>query len=278
MESRKLETRGGRTKIRVYEGGSGEPLLFLHGAGGLLPNDPFLEALSRRFRVCAPLLPGYEDSEGSDNLRTMLDVTLWAFDALDALGLERPILVGHSMGGMIAAEMAAVCPREVGRLALLAPAGLWLESHPIPDLFALLPFELPPLLFHDPAFGTKLMTGGLLLEGGAPGKDVDFAALIQRFEDTAFLQAFLLDQARRLGSAGKILFPIPERGLAERLYRVTAKTVLVWGESDRMIAPAYGDAFLRHLPHAELVRIPEAGHMAPYERPEAVIAAIAKVA
>jgi pimeloyl-ACP methyl ester carboxylesterase len=278
MESRKLETRGGRTKIRVYEGGSGEPLLFLHGAGGLLPGDPFLEALSRRFRVCAPLLPGYEDSEGADSLRTMLDVTLWAFDALEALGLERPILVGHSMGGMIAAEMAAVCPREVSRLALLAPAGLWLESHPIPDLFALLPFELPPLLFHDPAFGTKLMTGGLLREAPAPGQAIDFAALLQRFEDTSFLQAFLLDQARRLGSAGKILFPIPERGLAERLYRVTAKTVLVWGESDRMIAPAYADAFLRHLPHAELVRVPEAGHMAPYERPEAVIAAIAKLA
>jgi pimeloyl-ACP methyl ester carboxylesterase len=278
MESRKLETRGGRTKTRVYEGGSGEPLIYLHGAGGLLPNDPFLEALARRFRVSAPLLPGYEDSEGADNLRTMLDVTLWAFDVVEALGLERPILSGHSMGGMIAAEMAAVCPRDVRRLALIAPAGLWLDAHPIPDLFALLPFELPPLLFHDPAFGTKLMTGGLLMEGPAPGKDLDFAALIERFEDSAFLQAFLLDQARRLGSAGKILFPIPERGLAERLYRVTAKTVLVWGDSDRLIPPVYGDAFLRHLPHAELVRVAAAGHMAPYEQPEAVIEAIVRVA
>jgi pimeloyl-ACP methyl ester carboxylesterase len=278
VESRKLETRGGRTKIRVYEGGSGEPLLYLHGAGGLLPDDPFLEALSRRFRVSAPLLPGYEDSEGADNLRTMLDVTLWGFDVIEALGIERPILVGHSMGGMIAAEMAAVCPRDVHRLALVAPAGLWLDAHPIPDLFSLLPFELPPLLFHDPAFGTKLMTGGLLMEGPAPGKDLDFAALLARFEDSAFLQAFLLDQARRLGSAGKILFPIPERGLAERLYRVTAKTVLVWGESDRLIAPVYADAFLRHLPHAELVRVPAAGHMAPYEQPDAVIEAIARVA
>ena len=278
MESRKLETRGGRTKIRVYEGGSGEPLVYLHGAGGLLPNDPFLAALAGRFRVCAPLLPGYEDSEGADNLRTMLDVTLWAFDVVEALGLERPILVGHSMGGMIAAEMAAVCPRDVPRLALVAPAGLWLDAQPIPDLFSLLPFELPPLLFHDPAFGAKLMTGGLLMEAPAPGKELDIATLLARFEDSAFLQAFLLDQARRLGSAGKILFPIPERGLAERLYRVTAKTVLVWGQSDRFIPPAYADAFLRHLPHAELVRIPAAGHMAPYEQPEAVIEAILRLA
>ncbi len=278
MESRTIETRGGRTKVKVYEGGSGEPLVFLHGAGGLLPNDPFLLALARRHRVAAPLLPGYEGSEGADSLRSMLDFTLWGFDVLDALGLERPLLVGHSMGGMIAAEMAAVCPREVRRLALVAPAGLWLEAHPIPDLFSLLPFELPPLLFHDPALGAKLMTGGILMEGGPPGPDLDFAKLIQRFEDSAFLQGFLLDQARRLGTAGKILFPIPERGLADRLYRVTAKTVLIWGESDRLIPPAYADAFHRLLPHAEIARIAEAGHMAPYEKPDAVLEAIARVA
>jgi pimeloyl-ACP methyl ester carboxylesterase len=274
VESRTVETRGGRTKIRVYEGGSGEPLLFLHGAGGLLPDDPFLAALARRFRVSAPLLPGYEDSEGADSLRTMLDVTLWAFDVIEALGLERPRLVGHSMGGMIAAEMAAVCPHDVERLALIAPAGLWLESHPIPDLFALLPFELPALLFHDPGFGAKLMTGGLLMEGGPPGPDLDFARLLQRFEDSAFLQRYLLDNARRLGTAGKILFPIPERGLAERLYRVRAETLLLWGESDRLIPPVYAEAFQRLLPRARLVRVAEAGHMLPYERPDAVIEAL----
>jgi pimeloyl-ACP methyl ester carboxylesterase len=278
VDSRTLETRGGRTKVRVYEGGSGEPLLYLHGAGGLLPDDPFLAALARRFRVAAPLLPGYEDSEGADALHGMLDVTLWAFDVVEALGWGRPLVAGHSMGGMIAAEMAALCPRDVARLALLAPAGLWLDAHPIPDLFATLPFELPALLFHDQALGTKLLTGGLLGEGGSAANAVDFAALLQRFEDASFLQKFLLDQARRLGTAGKILFPIPERGLSERLYRVTAKTVLVWGESDRLIVPAYAEAWRRALPHAELVRVAEAGHMAPYEKPDAVIEAIARVA
>jgi pimeloyl-ACP methyl ester carboxylesterase len=273
VDSRKIETRGGRTKVRVHEGGSGAPLLFLHGAGGLFPDDPFLRALSDRHRVVAPLLPGYEDSEGAENLRTMLDVTLWAFDVLEALEIERPLVVGHSLGGMIAAEMAATCPREIERLALVAPAGLWLEDHPIPDLFALLPFELPALLFHDPAAGAKLMTGGFDL---APGEDM--SALLQRFEDEEFLQGFLIDNARRLGMAGKLLFPIPERGLHERLYRVSARTVLVWGESDRMIPPVYGAAFRRHLPAAELITIPEAGHMAPYEKPEAVLGAIEQLA
>jgi pimeloyl-ACP methyl ester carboxylesterase len=87
-----------------------------------------------------------------------------------------------------------------------------------------------------------------------------------------------LRNARRLGMAGKILFPIPERGLAERLYRVRARRVLVWGESDRMIPPAYAEAWGRALPDARLVRVPEAGHMLPYEKPDAVLGALARLA
>lgn len=280
MDSRSVETRGGRTKVRVHTGGEGPALVFLHGAGGLLPDDPFLAALARRHRVFAPVLPGYEDSEGADALHTMLDVTLWAFDVLDALGVERPLLVGHSMGGMIAAEMAAVAPREVARLALIAPAGLWLDAHPIPDLFATLPFELPALLFHDVGLGAQLLTRGFDLgdAAGATGTPAErFAALLQRFEDTAFLQRFLVDNARRLGMAGKLLFPIPERGLAERLDRIRARTLLLWGEADRLIDPAYAEVFLREIPEAELVRVPEAGHMLPYEKPDAVIDALARL-
>ena len=300
MESRIVETAGGRTKIRVHEGGQGPALLFLHGAGGLFPNDPFLAALATRFRVAAPVLPGYEDSAGAESLRTMLDVALWGLDVIEALNVERPILVGHSMGGMIAAEMAALCPREIGRLVLVAPAGLWLDAHPIPDLFAALPFELPQLLFHDVALGVKLLTGGLPQGdrlGSRPtrsepqaseghvfdemknavdaGGAFSLAALLARFEDTGFLQRFLIDNARRLGMAGKLLFPIPERGLAERLYRVRGATTIVWGERDRLLVPAYADAWQCALPVARLVRVPEAGHMVPYEKPGAVLDAIA---
>ena len=150
-----LEIAEGRRKIRVFEAGEGRPLVFLHGAGGLTEDSPFLAALARRWHVFAPLLPGYGDSEGAEDLRDMLAVTLHSFDVLDALGVDRPILVGHSMGGMIAAEMAAVAPREVERLGLIAPAGRWLDAHPVPDLFSKLPHELPALLFHDPAFGAR---------------------------------------------------------------------------------------------------------------------------
>ena len=82
-----LEVAGGRHKIRVFEAGGGRPLVFLHGAGGLTEDSPFLAALARRWRVFAPLLPGYGDSEGADGLRDMLAVTLHTFDVIDALGL-----------------------------------------------------------------------------------------------------------------------------------------------------------------------------------------------
>jgi pimeloyl-ACP methyl ester carboxylesterase len=107
----------------------------------------------------------------------MLAVTLHSFDVLDALGLNRPILVGHSMGGMIAAEVAAVAPREVARLGLIAPAGLWLDAHPVPDVFSKLPHELPALLFHDPEVGERMMTAG---------GDLD---------DPKFLKAFIIHHA-----------------------------------------------------------------------------------
>ena len=95
--------------------------------------------------------------------------------------------------------------------------------------------------------------------------------------DPKFLQAFLVQTARQLGAAGKILFPIPERGLASRLYRIKAKTVLIWGESDKLIPAVYAQAFRRGITDAEVVMIPRAGHVAPFEKPAEVIGAMARL-
>jgi pimeloyl-ACP methyl ester carboxylesterase len=155
--------------------------------------------------------------------------------------------------------MAAIAPNDVSRLALIAPAGLWDDDHPIPDLFSTLPYEMPALLFYDEAAGAAMMTAG---------RDV---------EDPGFLQQYLVTNARQLGMAGRILFPIPERGLAGRLYRIRAKTVIVWGDSDRLVPPVYAHAFKKGIARAELVSIPEAGHMVPLEQPQAVAEAIARL-
>jgi pimeloyl-ACP methyl ester carboxylesterase len=249
-----------RVPVRYYEGGSGTPLVFLHGAGGLNMDLPFLDALAQRFHVYAPLVPGYGDSEECLELRDMLDFTLHTWDVVSALGLKDPVLAGFSMGGMIASEMAAIAPNDVSRLALIAPAGLWLDQHPIPDFFAMLPFELPPVLFYDAEAGAKAMTAGVDLS------------------DPSFLQAFLVQNARQLGAAGKILFPIPERGLASRLYRIRAKTQLIWGDSDKLIAPIYAQEFQRGIAGSSVTMIPQAGHLVPFEKPAEVVAAISRLA
>lgn len=248
-----------RIPVRYYEGGQGRPLVFLHGAGGVDADLGFLDALAARFHVYAPLVPGYGDSEECPELRDMLDFTLHTWDVVEALGVKDPVLVGFSMGGMIAGEMAALAPHDVSRLALIAPAGLWLDSHPIPDFFSMMPYDLPQYLFYDVEAGAKAMTAGMDLG------------------DPKFLQAFLVQNARQLGAAGKILFPIPERGLSSRLYRIRAKTLLIWGESDKLIAPVYAQAFQKNIPGAELVMIPQAGHLVAFERPAEVVKALSNL-
>jgi pimeloyl-ACP methyl ester carboxylesterase len=256
MKARSVTTKRG-CKVRVLESGSGTPLVFLHGAGGLFPENPFLDALARKYHVFAPELPGYGESSGDDLLEDMLDFTLHGWDVVAELGVERPHLVGHSMGGMIAAEMAAVAPNDVRKLVLIAPAGLWIPEQPIPDLYAMLPHEYPKYLFHDPEAGLKMLTGGL-----------DFSNL-------DVLAEFYIANSRRMAMAGKILFPIPNRRLAKRLYRVRAETLLVWGTSDALIGDAYAARWKEAIAGSRLVRIQEAGHMVPYEQPEVFVSAVA---
>jgi len=118
---------------------------------------------------------------------------------------------------------------------------------------------MPELMFHDPEAGAKLMTSGL---------DIS---------DPKFLQSYLVQNARQLGMAGRILFPIPERGLSSRLYRIKARTLLVWGESDRLIPPLYVAEFARGIKGAETVMIARAGHGATIERPGEVVEALKRL-
>lgn len=258
MSSRPIETLRG-IKCTVREWGEGAPLVYFHGAAGLLDEEPLLEQLGAHYHVFAPEWPGYGDEETEDALEDMLDFALHGWDVVTALDLDaKPVLVGHSMGGMIAAEMATLAPQSIEGLVLIASAGLWLDEHPIPDLFATLPFELAPLLFHDAAAGVKVLTGGL------------------DFNDPSALGDFLIGNARRLGTAGKILFPIPNRRLSKRLYRQTTPTLVVWGREDRFLVPAYAERFAELLPAAELAWIDGAGHMAPIEQPTPIAEAIVR--
>jgi pimeloyl-ACP methyl ester carboxylesterase len=250
MKWQTVETKKG-TRCRVLEGGSGAPVVFLHSAGGLLRDNPFLDQLAQRYSVFAPEWPGYGESTGEELLEDMLDFALHGWDLVDALGLRQPHLVGHSMGGMIAAEMACLAPRDLGKLVLVGAAGLWMDEQPIPDLFAMLPHQIADVLFADPQKGQALLTGGADLS------------------DMEALKDFYVASQRRLAMAGKILFPIPNRRLSKRLYRLTAETLVLWGAADRLIVPAYAERWKALIPTARVQTIDGAGHMLPYEQPEA---------
>jgi pimeloyl-ACP methyl ester carboxylesterase len=222
----------------------------MHGVMGLLDDNRFLESLAQRFRVFAPELPGYGPSEGEELLEDMLDFTLHGFDVLEALSIEKPVLVGHSLGGMIAAEMACLAPGLIERLILVDPFGIWLDAQPIPDLFSLLPFEFGDLLFHDHRQAEALLPGA---------SDV---------AEPESLRQFFVDNTRQLGTAGKLLFPIPNRRLSKRLYRLNTPTLLVWADDDRLMpASAYPVRWQSLVPQAQTITISEAGHMLPYEQP-----------
>ncbi len=251
MESIRVSTPPG-CDVRVYVGGDGPDLVYLHGVTGLLPDDPFLAALSSHYRVHAPVLPGYEDSTGQDTIDSVFAFAMHGFDVIDALGLTRPILAGHCMGGMIAAEMAALAPNDVERLTLIGSLGLWVDAQPVPDLFATLPYQLPELLFNDSQRGHELLGSG------------------GDFNDAEFLTEFLVGNANRLGMAGKLLFPIPDRGLAKRLYRIKAPTTLIWGDADALTPEAYLQAFSAGIANAESHVVP-GGHMVHYENTAGVI-------
>ena len=248
--------RGVECALRTFGEVGAPPAVFLHGATGPVGDDAFLESLAGRgFRVLAPEWPGYGSSSGEELLEDMLDFALHGWDVVDTLGLSTVVLVGHGMGGMIAAEMAAICPDRIRALVLVAPNGLWLEDHPVVDLFTLLPFQFAEVLFKDKAAGAALLTGG-----------VDF-------NDMEALTQFFVANARRLGTAGKILFPIPNRRVSKRLYRVTSPTLVAWGDADAYIDPAYAAAWASALPRAEVVSFADCGHMVPFERPEGLAGA-----
>ena len=263
-ESRLVVLGPGRPTIEVLEAGAGTPLFFLHGAGGIPLWEGALPALAREYRVHAPLLPGFGQSTGLELLDDQWDLFFHQFDVMEALGLERPYVVGESMGGWIAAEMAALRPKEIGRLALAAPVGLWRDEAPVTDMFGMMTDELVPYLFHDQNCDAAQRMRGV-------------ASLFSDKDDRTQEQVeFLLTMARGFRTAAKFLFPIPERGLEKRLRRITAPTLVLWGAEDRFIAPLYAKLFADRVLGARVEMIANAGHLIGLEKPEPYAEAVAR--
>lgn len=238
---------------RVWEKGSGEPLFYLAGLGGLLHWTPFLDALAQRRRVVAPSLPGMPGATGHDRLDDQLDWISAALDLLEGAGLERADLVGASLGGSLACEVAALSPALVKKLVLIAPFGLFEESEPVADCFAQRPGTLPELLVRD---GERLAAGLAVPEG----------------EDEIEWQ---VRQARAAEAAARLLWPTTDLGLRKRLHRVRAPTLVLWGSADRVIPASYAKRFADGIAGPTRVSsIEGAGHLADFDEPDACARAV----
>ena len=237
----------GPIQARVLVAGTGDPVLFLHGAGGLFW-DPFLESLAAGHTVYAVEHPGGAGSDANalEHLPGIWELVLFYDELLDALGLDAVSAVGHSFGGMVAAELAANSPRRVSKLVLIAPIGLWLDEHPIPDIAGIPPAALPGLVLANP--------------------DSPLAAALAPPADDP--QA-LFEAAMRMASILHFIWPIPDKGLDRRIHRVAAPTLLLWGAQDKLVDPAYADAFRSRLRDARVHVVDGAGHLPPLEQPAA---------
>jgi|SRR5581483_1776701 len=248
----------GRITIKVKIAGAGAPLLYLHPAAGLVW-DPFLSHLAESHTVYAPEFPGTSvgDPYAIHALDHLSDVVLVYEEVVRSLGLTKPIVVGHSFGGMLAAELASTFPDLASKVVLLAPIGLYRDDLPVANWLATSPQDMPALLFHDPdSPGAKSML--------AMPEDPDIAA-----EAAAAL-------VWSMGATGKFAFPVPDRGLRKRLYRLDAPVLVLWGGQDRLVPAAYVEEWRSEVADVRTLVLDDCGHVPQVEQLEQTITAIEK--
>jgi pimeloyl-ACP methyl ester carboxylesterase len=249
MPPREERIRVGGVDVHAWVGGRGDPLLVLHGAGGNRGWTRWLDRVAERFTVWAPTHPGFGlsgDADWMDGIDDLARVHLWL---IDAAGLGRPHVLGHSIGGWTAAEMATMSPGSIDRLVLVAPVGLKPERGEILDVFYHAPADLLALSVHDPK--TVPEWDELF---GRPPTPAQVELATRNREMTARL-------------TWKPYMHNPR--LAEFLPRVTNPTLIVWGREDRIVPVECGEQYRRRLPDARLRILDACGHLPPFEQPDA---------
>jgi pimeloyl-ACP methyl ester carboxylesterase len=249
--SERLELEGG--SVHVLRGGQGPPLLFLHAAGGAGAWHPFHALLARRFEVLAPDHPGFGGSDDLPEVEGIDDLVYHYLDVMDRLALERPVVVGGSFGGWIAAELAVHSPERIGRLVLLGAPGLRIPGHMVTDVFLMTPEQQVATLYKHP-------------QRAALAAEPDVDDILAAYRDaTAFA---------RFAWAPYVNDPKLER----RLRRIAAPTLVVWADDDRVVPIEQGRRYAERIPNATLRIVEDCGHAMYFERPEAFADAVIEFA
>jgi pimeloyl-ACP methyl ester carboxylesterase len=238
----------GGVEIELHEDGAGAPLLFLHSAQGFVPAQPYVGLLAQKRRVVAPSHPGFGRSGLPDWLDTPEDIAHIHLELMDKLGIDRADLVGSSIGGWIAAEMATKAPERFRKLVLVAPVGIKTgpsDKLDIPDIFAMPQENVNRLLFHDPQ---KF-----------------------QFDPSRFNDEELTIIARNRETLALLVWEpwMHNPKLKHRLHRLTMPTLFLRGESDGLVTADYIERYAKLVPKARLETIAKAGHAVQVEQPEA---------
>lgn len=229
--------------------GKGPQMLVLHGGAGPVAGAPFMDRLAESFDVIAPVHPGFAGTAIPDRFDDIHDLKFLYLDFIDALGLEGAAMMGFSMGGWTAAEIAVMTTERFSRLILVDSVGIRTggrDAREIADVFALPAPDLARITWHDPS------------------KAPDAAAM-----DDAALTALAGNRVALALYTWNPYMHNPK--LAGLLHRIDVPTLIVWGESDGIVTPEYGEAFRARIPGARMVVIPEAGHAPQLERPDAFL-------
>jgi pimeloyl-ACP methyl ester carboxylesterase len=238
-------------KVRLFTAGDGPPLIFLHGAGGIERWLPFFDLLAARYAVMVPEHPGFGGSDNPAFIRSVDDVAMYYLDFLDDLlgkaGGAKVQLVGHSLGGWIAAELATRNCSHLATLTLLAPAGVRVKGVPSGDNFIWSPEETTRNLFHDQAFAERAIAM-------VPSDAEADRALTNRYA------------AAKLGWEPRWYNP----ALARWLHRIAVPTLVLWGADDKLLPARYADVWGVQVPGARVEILPACGHLLHIEKAELV--------
>jgi pimeloyl-ACP methyl ester carboxylesterase len=238
----------GPVALTVEERGEGQPYLVLHGGAGPQSMARFGQLLAEEghHRVLTPTHPGFGGTPRPEGLDSVAKLAALYRGVLDELGLEDVTVIGNSVGGWIAAEMAVAGSARLGALVLLDAVGIEVKDHPVADVAGLSLPEIQALSFHDPA----------------PFR-VDPASVPDA--QRAIVAANGAALAVYAGST------MADPTLLGRLSGIAIPTVVLWGESDQIVDPAYGDAYAAAIDGARFEVLPSTGHMPQMETPDLVL-------
>jgi pimeloyl-ACP methyl ester carboxylesterase len=243
------EVLAGAVPVSYVELGEGAPILYLHGAAGPVPDAPFLKLLAAHGRVIAPVHPGFGHAVLPDWMDSIDDLSYVYLDLLDALDLRDVTVIGHSMGGWLAAEIAVKSTARIARLILVDAVGIKVSdrnTRDIADIFATAPADLQKLVYHDLAKAPDL----------------------SKFSD----EAMEIVARNREASALYLWEPYAHNPkLPRRLHRIKVPVLFIWGESDGLVTPAYGRAFSERVPGSRFEVVANAGHVPQAEQPDAFV-------